>query len=197
MKDRNQRVLFKEMIFDLHYRLRLADDLFCRAAEDLVAAAALEEWSSRAAAVRSIGEYSGALRVIDQDLSLILEGKQAVFPACFQQLFDLFDSSGFAGQIAQVIQLSAANAAILVDNNVVNERRFHWEDTLNTNVVADLANGETLLAAAAVDLDYNATILLNTLLVTLLNAVSYCDCVTRKKLWQLLACSERLFCNFN
>ncbi len=99
MKDRNQRVLFKEMIFDLHYRLRLADDLFCRAAEDLVAAAALEEWSSRAEAVRSIGEYSGALRVIDQDLSLIVEGKQAVFPADLPEwVFDLPDGE-FKGQL--------------------------------------------------------------------------------------------------
>lgn len=90
MRDRNQRILFREMIFDLYYRLRLADDLFCQAAENLVAAASLEEWSSRAAAIRSIGEYSSALRIIDQDLSLIVEGKRAVFPADLPEwVFDL------------------------------------------------------------------------------------------------------------
>ena len=80
------------MILDLHYRLRLADDLFCDAAESLVSAAALENWSSRGEAVRKIREYSQALRIIHQDFCRILEDKRAVFPAELEEwVFDLTD----------------------------------------------------------------------------------------------------------
>ena len=109
----------------------------------------------------------------------------------------LLDASLLTGETTQVIKLSATNATILVDNDAVDKGALHWEDALYANVVANLANGETLLCTLAVDLDNNATILLNTLLVTLFNAISYCDSVARKKTWQLLACSKRLFCNFN
>lgn len=81
MSERSRQVLRREMILDLHYRLRLADDLFCDAAESLVSAAALETWSSRSEALRKIGEYSQALRVIHQDHCRITEGRRAVFPA--------------------------------------------------------------------------------------------------------------------
>ncbi|MBQ7695032.1 MAG: hypothetical protein IJT50_07885 [Lentisphaeria bacterium] len=81
MSERSQQVLLREMILDLHYRLRLADELFCDAAESLVSAAALEDWNSRSEALRKIGEYSRALQVIHQDRCRITEGKKAVFPA--------------------------------------------------------------------------------------------------------------------
>ena len=81
MSNRNQEILLREMILDLHYRLRLADDMFCSAAESLVSASALENWSSRSEAVRKIREYSQALRIIHQDFCRILDGKRAVFPA--------------------------------------------------------------------------------------------------------------------
>jgi len=81
MSERSRQVLRREMILDLHYRLRLADDLFCDAAESLVSAAALENWSSRSEALRKIGEYSQALQVIHQDHCRITEGRRAVFPA--------------------------------------------------------------------------------------------------------------------
>ena len=92
MSDRSQQVLLREMILDLHYRLRLADDLFCHAAESLVSASALENWSSRGEAVRKIREYSQALRIIHQDQCRIMEGKHAVFPAELEEwFFDLPD----------------------------------------------------------------------------------------------------------
>ena len=92
MSDRSQQVLFREMILDLHYRLRLADDLFCNAAESLVSAVALENWNSRSEAIRNIREYSQALRIISLDLSRIIEGKLAVFPADLAEwVFDLPD----------------------------------------------------------------------------------------------------------
>ena len=81
MARKRRHVLFREMMFDLYRRLRLADDLFCAAAESLVSAAALEDWSSRSEALRNIRAYSLALRIIHQDLSRIGEEKHAVFPA--------------------------------------------------------------------------------------------------------------------
>ena len=92
MSERSQPVLLREMILDLHYRLRLADDLFCHAAESLVSAAALENWNSRSEAVRKIREYSQALRIIHQDHCRIVDGKHAVFPAELEEwIFDLPD----------------------------------------------------------------------------------------------------------
>ena len=52
MSERSRQILLREMILDLHYRLRLADDLFCDAAESLVSAATLEDWNSRSEALR-------------------------------------------------------------------------------------------------------------------------------------------------
>ena len=101
MSENCQQVLFREMIFDLHYRLRLADDLFCAAAESLVSAAALENWSNRSEAVRKIRKYSQALRIIDQDHCRILDGKHAVFPAELEEwIFDHPD-----GEIAAQLHL--------------------------------------------------------------------------------------------
>lgn len=92
MHDRNQKVLLREMILDLHYRLRLADDLFCEAAESLVSASALENWDSRSEAVRKIREYSQALQIIHQDFLRIIEEKHAVFPPDLAEwIFDLPD----------------------------------------------------------------------------------------------------------
>ena len=106
MSERSQQVLLREMILDLHYRLRLADDLFCNAAESLVSAAALENWDSRGEAVRKIREYSQALRIIDQDLCQIEEGKHAVFPAELEEwIFDLPD-----GEIEAQLHLKRLHA---------------------------------------------------------------------------------------
>lgn len=93
-------------MFDLHYRLRLADELFCAAAESLVAAAALEEWNSRSEAIRKIREYSQALRIIHEDHCRIVEGKRAVFPAELAEwIFDLPD-----GEIAAELHLKRLHA---------------------------------------------------------------------------------------
>ena len=81
MRGKSQQILFREMVLDLHYRLRLADDLFCNTAESLVAAAALEEWQSRSEVIQNIREYSQALQIINADLCRLVEGKRAIFPA--------------------------------------------------------------------------------------------------------------------
>ena len=97
MSERSQQILLREMILDLHYRLRLADDLFCSAAESLVSAVALENWNSRSEAIRKIREYSQSLQIIHQDHCRIMEGKHAVFPAELAAwIFDLPDGEGKA-----------------------------------------------------------------------------------------------------
>ena len=80
MSDENRRIVRREMMLDLNYRLRLADCMFFAAAETLISAAALEDWSGRSEALRRIGEYGQSLRMIARDLSLVSAGKQAVFP---------------------------------------------------------------------------------------------------------------------
>ena len=82
----------------------------------------------------------------------------------------LLDASLLTGETTQVIQLSATHLTMLVDNDAVNKRRLERENTLNADVVTDLANGETLLLTLASDLNHHTTVLLDTLLVTLLDA---------------------------
>lgn len=89
MGDRCQKILLKEMVFDLLYRLRLADELFCHAAESLVSASALENWTSRSEALREIRGYSQALRIIHEDNCRILDDRHAIFPADLEEwIFD-------------------------------------------------------------------------------------------------------------
>ncbi len=80
MNDKNQRILFLEMILDLHYRLRFADAIFCNAAEDFVSASALEDWEGRSRTLRDIREYSQTLQIINVDFGRIVDRKKAVFP---------------------------------------------------------------------------------------------------------------------
>lgn len=80
MSSKSYQILFREMILDLYYRLRLADDRFCGAAESFVSAATLEEWKSRSEFIQKIREYSQALQLINVDLCRIVEGKRVVFP---------------------------------------------------------------------------------------------------------------------
>ncbi len=80
MSDRSQQVLFQEMILDLHYRLCLADAMFCDTAENFVSAAVLEDWEGRSRTIQGIREYSQALQLINVDFCQIIDGKDAAFP---------------------------------------------------------------------------------------------------------------------
>jgi len=106
MRDRNQQILFWEMILDLHYRLRLADDLFCEAVECLMSAAALENWRSREEAIRKIRTYSQSLRIIHQDFLRVIGEKHAVFPPDLAEwVFDLSN-----GEITAQLHLERLHA---------------------------------------------------------------------------------------
>lgn len=74
------------------------------------------------------------------------------FSSCVRSLFleaTLLDAGFLAGQLAQIVKLGAAHFTIFVYGNRVDKRRLDGEDTLYTDVVAHLANGETLLVALA------------------------------------------------
>lgn len=90
----------------------------------------------------------------------------------------LLDASLLARKSAEIVETCAANLADTVDDNLLDERRVHWEDTLNTDAARDLADSETLASALTLDLDDDTLVDLNTLLVTLLNLVGDRDGVT-------------------
>ena len=109
----------------------------------------------------------------------------------------LFDTSLLAGEGAEVVELCAAHFAVLVHDDRVDERRLYGENTLHTDVVAHLAHSEALLAAFTIDADNHAAVLLDTLFVTLFDAVSHGDGVAGTELRELLAGGESLFGNFD
>ena len=90
----------------------------------------------------------------------------------------LGNASLLTGEVTKVIKLSATYFTVLVNGDGLDKRRIHWENTLNTYVTRHLANRKALLILRAADLDYITTELLNTLFVTLFNAVSYGYSVT-------------------
>ena len=111
----------------------------------------------------------------------------------------LFDAGLLAGEFAQIVQFSTTHFTALVHGDALDKRRLDGENTLHTDVVANLAHGETFLDAVARDADHHAAILLNTFLVTFLDAICHRDGVAGKKIIiaQLLASGKRLLCNFN
>ena len=126
MSERSRQVLRREMILDLHYRLRLADDLFCDAAESLVSAAALEDWSSRSEALRKIGAYSQALRVIHQDHCRITEGKRAVFPAELAEwVFELPEGEVSAQLHLERLRAIAEGLELVLDRELLKTELRH------------------------------------------------------------------------
>ena len=109
----------------------------------------------------------------------------------------LLDTGLLAGEGAEVVQFCAANLTVLVDSDRVNERRFDGEDALNADVVAHLTHGEALFGAFARNADNDTAILLDTLFVTLFDAVSYGDGVAGAEFRMLLARGECLFGNLD
>lgn len=109
----------------------------------------------------------------------------------------LLDASLLAGEATKVVELSAAHFAVLVDCDRVDERRLDGEDALNTDVVGNLAHSEAFLFAFSGDADNDAAVLLDTLFVAFLDAVSDSDCVARLEIGVLLAGGKGLVDNFN
>lgn len=80
MPDKTENVMMREMVLDLCYRLRLADDLFCIAADSVVTAMETDEFSAKLATLDDIREYAESLRIVAADFERIFDQKRLVFP---------------------------------------------------------------------------------------------------------------------
>ncbi len=109
----------------------------------------------------------------------------------------LLDACFLASEATEIVEASAANLADAINNYLLDERRVHREDTLNTDAARDLADGESLTCALTLDLDDDTLVDLNTLLVTLLNLVGDRNGVTRLESWQLDAGLKSVLSNFD
>ena len=76
-----KNTIYREMVLDLLYRLRLADDLFCQASDSVMSAMGLGDVSGKAGATNLLRAYAKALQVIYADFLHVIEGQHVVFPA--------------------------------------------------------------------------------------------------------------------
>lgn len=109
----------------------------------------------------------------------------------------LLDACFLASEATEIVEASATNLADAVNNYLLDERRIHREDTLNTDTARNLADSEALTNALTLNLDDDTLVNLNTLLVTLLNLVGDRNSVTRLECWQLDAGLESVLSNFD
>ena len=109
----------------------------------------------------------------------------------------LCDAGFLTREAAEIVELGATHLTDLVDGDALNVGAGDREDALYAHGAAHLADSETLLVAMAADLDANATVQLDTLLVTLDNFVSHGHCVTCLELGVGLARSKCFFSNFD
>jgi len=110
----------------------------------------------------------------------------------------LGDTSLLSGEVAQVVQLSAANLTVLVDGDVLDVGTIEREDTLYADVAGHLANGEALATLAAGDANDITAEVLNTLLRPFLDTIGNSYRVSSLKCRKLFFLTGKsLFCNFN
>ena len=76
-----KNTIYREMVIDLLYRLRLADDLFCQASDAVMSAIGLEDSAGKAEATLLLRSYAKALQVIYADFLHLVEGQHILFPA--------------------------------------------------------------------------------------------------------------------
>ena len=76
-----KNTIYREMVIDLLYRLRLADDLFCQASETVMSAIGLEDAAGKMEATSLLRSYAKALQIIYADFLHLIEGQHIVFPA--------------------------------------------------------------------------------------------------------------------
>ena len=76
-----KNTIYREMVIDLLYRLRLADDLFCQASETVMSAIGLEDAAGKMEATSLLRSYAKSLQIIYADFLHLIEGQHIVFPA--------------------------------------------------------------------------------------------------------------------
>ena len=77
----SKNTIYREMVIDLLYRLRLADDLFCQASDSVMSAIGLDDAAGKAEATSLLRSYAKSLQVIYADFLHLVEGQHVVFPA--------------------------------------------------------------------------------------------------------------------
>ena len=81
MPEIKQDSIFREMVGDLCYRLRLADDLFDHTTEALLTALNQEEFDAKAKATSQLNGYLQSLLLIYTDFRHIIARRNVLFPA--------------------------------------------------------------------------------------------------------------------
>ena len=80
MPEIKQDAIIREMLGDLCYRLRLADDLFDHTTEALLAAMNQEEFDAKTQATIQLNGYSQALQLIYTDFKHLITRRSVLFP---------------------------------------------------------------------------------------------------------------------
>lgn len=75
-----RNTIYREMVMDLIYRLRLAEDMFCQATDGVMSAIGMDDIAGKMQAVEQLRSYSLSLQVIHADFLRVIEGQHAVFP---------------------------------------------------------------------------------------------------------------------
>lgn len=75
------KVIFQEMLFDLYYRLMLAEEDFLKIGDAWQSATVFGDCAERMQAVSGINAFAKSLRIIENDLRILTDGETAVFPA--------------------------------------------------------------------------------------------------------------------
>ena len=99
----------------------------------------------------------------------------------------LLDTSLLTAQIAQGVQLRAADAATTGDGDGLQVWRVYWESTLYTDAEGNLADGESLADTSTLTTDADALEELGTLVVTFDNLYFNVQGVTWAEGWDIVA----------
>ena len=113
--------------------------------------------------------------------------------------FSFFDFGFLSGEFAEVENAGLAHDAVAQNLDGLDVRRVEGENTLHTHVAGHLAHGERLGGALSFDLDDHALERLDTLLVTLDDAVVHVDGVAGSEFrdFRGILSLECLFCDFD
>ena len=76
-----QNTIYREMVMDLLYRLRLADQIFSQTTDAVMSAMSLGVVAEKQKAVEQLCKYSKALKVVYADFLHVSKGQHVVFPA--------------------------------------------------------------------------------------------------------------------
>ena len=99
----------------------------------------------------------------------------------------LFDLRLLAAEVAEVVQLGAANCTAADNLNVVDDRGVYGERTLNADLEADLANAERLANAFTRATDDNTLENLDTRARTFDDVDVNLDGVAGAEIWNVVA----------